>query len=71
MFSLLTRGGSVAGSAIVRVRRIATIVLTATLISGGFAAGTTLGGLHDPRVERAFGGYSDVKLVRDFQLPTL
>lgn len=71
MFSLLTRGGSAAGSSLVHQRRLAALALTAALISGGLAAGTTTTGHDRPAGERAFGGYSDVKLVRDFQLPTL
>jgi hypothetical protein len=71
MFSLLSRGGAAAGAVLRSIRRAAAVVMTMTMITGTAAIGTTIASTIGDGPERAFGGYSDVKLVRDVQLPTL
>lgn len=70
MFSLLSRGGSVATTSLARVRHLAAFMLTVTLVSAGVTASSTALHSDDSLFDRAFGGYSDIKLVRAFQLPT-
>lgn len=71
MWSLLARGGSAAGASARHLRRLTAAMLVATLMTGAAAGLTTALRLDSAGLERGHGGYSDIKLVRDFQLPTL
>lgn len=71
MFSLLSRGGAAASALLRTLRHTAAVVMTIAMITGTAAISTTIASTGDDDAERAFGGHSDVKLIRDFQLPTL
>lgn len=79
MWSLLTRGGAVAGSALLSLRRAAAVIMTIAMITGTAALGTTVVALTGMGSEagtgiesdRGVGDRSDVKMIRDLQLPTL
>lgn len=71
MFSLLSRGSAAASALLRTLHRAAAVVMTIAMITGTAAIGMTIASTAGDDVERFFGGRSDVKLIRDFQLPTL